>query len=74
MMKEDCGRINIPKRILEKIEKRLDKTEFKSVEEYVSFVLDEVVKENAHEETSEPISNEDDAKIKGRLKALGYID
>lgn len=72
-MGEEYGTIRIPKRLIEKIEKRVKETEFKSVDEYAAFVLEEVVKETEEEE-AENYSEEDEKKVKERLKALGYID
>lgn len=70
-MKEEYGEIRIPKQLTKKIEERIKQTEFKSVEEYVTFVLEEVIKE---EEPEEVFSEEDEQKVKERLRALGYLD
>jgi hypothetical protein len=40
----------------------------------VTFVLEEVLKEDNEEEPDEVISEEDEQKVKERLKALGYLD
>ncbi|MFQ5940576.1 MAG: hypothetical protein ACE5KA_02610 [Nitrososphaerales archaeon] len=47
------------------------KDEFKSVEEYVNFVLTEVVKDD--EEHQSTYTKEEEEEIKNRLKSLGYI-
>ena len=73
-MNEEYGEIRIPKRLIEEIEKRTEQTEFESVEEYVTFVLEEVVRDTDEEEIEEVFSEEDEAKVKERLKALGYLD
>ena len=44
--------------------------EFKSVEEYVEFVLREVIKEEVPEQVYTP---EEEKEIKKRLRSLGYI-
>lgn len=44
--------------------------EFKTVEEYVEFVLREVVKEEVTEQVYTP---EEEKEIKKRLRSLGYI-
>lgn len=70
-MEEDFVSLQIPKDIYEKLSQRIDGTEFKSVQEYVTFVLKEVVSE---EEEEEEIYNEaDEEEIKERLKGLGYL-
>lgn len=53
-MTEDHVPVNIPKELYEEIEKRVAESEgeFKNVEEYVEFVLTEVLKED---ESSVPI-------------------
>ncbi len=73
-MSEEYGSIKIPKKLLKKIEERIQGTEFKSVDEYTTFVLEEVVKEDGDEEVEEVFSEEDEKKVKERLRALGYLD
>jgi Arc/MetJ-type ribon-helix-helix transcriptional regulator len=73
-MSEEYGTIKIPKKLLKKIEERIQGTEFKSVDEYTTFVLEEVVKEDGDEEVEEVFSEEDEKKVKERLRALGYLD
>jgi hypothetical protein len=73
-MNREYGEIKVPKVILGKIEERIQGTEFKTIDEYVNFVLEEVVKETEEEEPEEVFSEEDEAKVKERLRALGYLD
>jgi Arc/MetJ-type ribon-helix-helix transcriptional regulator len=64
--------VKIPFELYKKIEERVKVTEFESVEEYVTFVLEEVVKEE--EGTQEyGLSEEDEEKVKERLRGLGYL-
>jgi len=65
--------VKIPKSLYDEILKRVKESEgeFKDVEEYVTFVLSEVVKEEDEEENV--YSPEDEEEIKRRLKALGYL-
>jgi hypothetical protein len=44
--------------------------EFKTVEEYVEFVLREVIKEEVSEQVYTP---EEEKEIKKRLRSLGYL-
>ncbi len=55
-----------------RIEERVKATEFGSVDEYVIFVLEEVLKEEGEEEKT--FSKEEEEEVKKRLKALGYLD
>ncbi len=72
-MSEEFGTVKIPKDIIEKIKERIQETEFKSVEEYITFVLQEVIKDE-DDEPEEVFSEEDEKKVKERLRALGYLD
>jgi len=71
-MSKEYGEIKVSKEILKKIEESIKNTEFKSVDEYVTFVLEEVMKDE--EEPEEVFSEEDETKVKERLRALGYLD
>ena len=71
-MRIEYGEIKIPKEIIRKIEERIQGTEFDSVESYVTFVLEEVIKDEK-EESEETISEQDEEKVKERLRALGYL-
>ena len=71
-MSEEYGEIKVPKRLIEAIEERVGETEFESIEEYVTFVLEEILRDE--EETEEIFSEEDEAKVKERLRALGYLE
>lgn len=73
-MNEEYGEIRIPRRLIEEIEERIKQTEFGSVEEYATFVLEEVVRDVGEEEIEEVFSEEDEQKVKERLRALGYLD
>ena len=71
-MSKEYGEIKVSKEILKKIEASIKNTEFKTVDEYVTFVLEEVMKDE--EEPEEVFSEEDETKVKERLRALGYLD
>ena len=70
--------VPIPRNLYGKIKKRLKKTEFNSVPEYVTYVLKEVIsslEEEDRENNEETVfTEEDEKKIKDRLRALGYLD
>jgi len=68
---KDVTTISIPKSLYNKVKERIKDTEFASVSSYVEYVLKELLAEQTPEE---PLSKEDEEKIKARLKALGYID
>ncbi len=65
--------ISIPKSLYQKIEEKVKESEgaFKDVEEFIEFVLTELLKEEEGEEY--PYSPEEEEEIKRRLRALGYL-
>ena len=69
----DKIQITISKDLYDKILQRvnLSQDEFKSVEEYVHFVLTEVVKDDDKQQNT--YTAEEEEEIKNRLKSLGYI-
>ncbi|RLF23869.1 MAG: CopG family transcriptional regulator [Thermoprotei archaeon] len=63
--------VEIPKALYDKIKEFIDKHGgFKSVEEFVCFVLEQVLEE---ETTERPYTPEEEEEIKRRLRALGYL-
>jgi len=63
--------IYISRELYEKVKKFVEEQGgFSSVEEFVEFVLNEVLSE---EGVSRGLSKEDEEKVKERLRALGYI-
>ena len=67
---KDKKAVFIPADLYGEVEKRVETSDFGSVDEYVQFVLEEVVKE----EEAESLSPEDEEEVKKRLRALGYLD
>ena len=70
--KEEKKAVFLPANIYKKIEERVNTTEFNSVEEYITFVLEEVLKDEQEEKKT--FSKEEEEEVKKRLKALGYLD
>jgi Arc/MetJ-type ribon-helix-helix transcriptional regulator len=64
--------VSIPKPLAEKIKQRIEGTGFRSVSEYVIYVLREVLASLEEEERVE-FTEEEEEEIKRRLKALGYM-
>ena len=69
---EKAYQLEIPIALYNKLKKRVEEAGFGSVEEYVLFILNEVVEETGEEEPE--LSEEDEKKIKERLRSLGYLD
>jgi len=68
--KEERKAVFLSAELYGRIEKRAKATDFGSVDEYVVFVLEEVLKEEGEEEKA--FSKEDEKEVKKRLRALGY--
>ncbi|WP_202320737.1 CopG family transcriptional regulator [Archaeoglobus neptunius] len=66
--------ISIPEDVYTRIEERIKDTDFGSVDEYVTYVLREVLASLEEEEEEEVFSEEEEEKVKERLRALGYLD
>lgn len=66
--------INISDELVERIKRRINATNFDTVDEYVEFVLSEVVThaERKTNEPREPTASEED--VAGRLQSLGYLE
>ena len=58
--------------LYDRIAERVRETGFSSVDEYVTFVLEEVLKEEGEGEAA--FSKEEEEEVKKRLRALGYLD
>ena len=71
-MSKETKPISVPADIYDKLEERVKATEFGSVDDYVLFILEEVLKDEEEEEQA--YSEADEAEVKKRLKALGYMD
>ncbi len=66
--------VSIPKPLYDKIKELIKDTGFTSVSDYVTYVLREIVASIEEEEKENVFSEEEEEKIKARLRALGYID
>ena len=68
--------ISLPKPLFEKIKKRCEGTGFNSVSSYVTYVMRQVLSraESSDKKNDEPFSEEDEKKVKERLRSLGYLD
>lgn len=65
--------VNIPDELYGKIEKNLEDFGFKTVDEYIVFVLEEVMKKDGDGE-DKVFNEEEEEAIKKRLRDLGYLD
>ena len=66
--------VSIPKPLAKKVKKRMEGTGFNSMSSYVTYVLRQVISSMEEEDQTEDFSEEDEEKVKERLRALGYLD
>jgi hypothetical protein len=73
MKKEKADKaVYLPAELYDRIKERAEVTDFASIEEYVTFVLQKVLKEEEPEEMA--MDSEQEKEVKKRLRALGYLD
>ena len=72
----DTIKISIQKSLAKKLRRRMKETEFKTLSEYVNFILEEVITslEEQEQEHESEYSEEEEEKMKQRLRDLGYLD
>ncbi len=71
-MGKEFTTISIPTTLIEEIECAIKGTEIKTVSSYIVGAVREALSKGAGK--SGPFSEEDEEKVKERLKSLGYID
>lgn len=71
---ENTRAVDLPERIVERVEDRLPRTEWDEPAEYITYVLEEVlyhVEKETEDDDFEPV---DEEEVKDRLKSLGYLN
>ncbi|WP_245758394.1 hypothetical protein [Halogeometricum limi] len=73
MSETDAGQISLPEHILERVDARVPRTNFETRDEYVAYVLEEVLArvEDAGDDEYESV---DEREVQSRLKSLGYLE
>lgn len=74
MVHEETVEVELPERIVSRVDDRLPRTEFRDSGEYITFVLEEVlyrVEEETKDDDFEPV---DEQEVEQRLKSLGYLN
>jgi Arc/MetJ-type ribon-helix-helix transcriptional regulator len=74
MQHEATTEVELPERIVERVEGRLPRTEFDSAAEYITFVLEEVLYRVEEETEDDDFEGVDEDEVKDRLESLGYLD
>jgi metal-responsive CopG/Arc/MetJ family transcriptional regulator len=65
-------KIALPTSLVEALSKYIENTEFNSVEDYITHILRREI--SAKKESEEVYSQEEEERIKEKLKALGYLE
>lgn len=71
---EETQAVELPSRIISRIEARLPRTEFETSADYITYVMEEVlyrVEKETEDDDFEPV---DEEEVKDRLKSLGYLN
>ncbi len=71
-MSDQKTSVTVPVDLFEAIAARVETTEFESVEEYVAFVLRELLRDETPEEPQ--LSEQDEAEVQRKLRDLGYME
>jgi len=70
-MQKEKKTIEISETLYESLKQSSDDSGFESIEEFVNFVLEEVIRRGVREERK--LTNDEQKEIDKSLKALGYI-
>ena len=62
----------LPVELYSRVEERVEATDFGAVDEYVIFVLEEILKDEGGEE-DRAFTKEEEEEVKKRLRGLGYL-
>ncbi len=73
-MTDQMIQITLPKRLVDRLSELITETEFDSVDQYVAYVLEELVNESSPDEGPAEVSEGEEEEIKKRLIALGYFE
>ena len=65
--------VHVAAGLYDRVAERVSAAGFDSVDEYVTFVLEEVLRDDGEEEKP-TFSKEEEEEVKKRLRALGYLD
>lgn len=69
--------VQLSKSLIDRIQKRLSQTDFKTVDEYIAYVLDNVLKELEESQNAQRndkvFSKEEEEGVEDRLRNLGYM-
>lgn len=65
--------VALPTDLYDRIERRLRRSEFDTVDGYATYVLEETIA-RVEEDTDDSVAEVDEAEVEARLQSLGYLD
>lgn len=71
---EQTRTVELPTRILDRVDDRLSRTEWDDPAEYITFVMEEVLYHVEQETEDDDFEEVDEEEVKERLESLGYLD
>jgi hypothetical protein len=71
---ETVRSVELSEDVLERVEARLSRTEWDEADEYVEFVLEEVLTQVETTTEDGTVDEVDESEVKGRLESLGYLN
>lgn len=71
---EETRTVELPERIVERVEDRLPRTEWDDPAEYITYVMEEVLYRVEQETEDDDFEEVDEEEVKDRLKSLGYLN
>lgn len=66
--------VELPTPLVDRVDARVERTEFETVDEYVTYVLEEVLGRVEAESDADPDGTVDREEVETRLRSLGYLD
>lgn len=73
-VKEQRRPVELPDRIVDRVEARLPRTEFDGAPEYIAYVMEEVLYHVERETDDDEFESVDEDEVRDRLKSLGYLN
>jgi Arc/MetJ-type ribon-helix-helix transcriptional regulator len=70
---EQTQSVELPERIVSRVEQRVARTEFDTASAYVAFAMEEVLY-RVEEGSDDDGATVDESEVADRLKSLGYLD
>lgn len=70
---EGTRNVELPERIIGRVEDRLPHTEWDDPSEYITYVLEEVLYHVEEETAYDDFEQVDEEEVRDRLKSLGYL-